>query len=297
MKNNVHHELIKKTKTQYLAYQFANVYHNLIFRKHTLLNKPPIIVYQMGKVGSSTLVKTLDRLNLTRPIFHVHRITPSGLEYIREKGVQMGRGYPSSHYFLGKNLHSYIKDNLCNRKWTIITLTREPIGRNISAFFQSLNYRFPRFINELDKNQEKLLTIEMRDAFLKNYPHDLSLNWFDVELKQVFGIDVYKSDFPTMYGYKVYQSSNVELLVIRLEDLQKCYRQSLSEFIGIDPKKIVLNSSNVSSQKYYKTIYEYFKSHIYLPEEYIDRQYNSRYARHFYTEKEINEFRNKWKNR
>ena len=52
---------------------------NIQFEK-SLKNKQPLLVYQMGKVGSSTVTRTLTNISeLSIPIFHVHLLTPENI--------------------------------------------------------------------------------------------------------------------------------------------------------------------------------------------------------------------------
>ncbi len=51
-------------------------YHRLAIarRLQGVKQREPILVYQMGKVGSSTVVQTLEALGLPNPVLHVHTL-------------------------------------------------------------------------------------------------------------------------------------------------------------------------------------------------------------------------------
>jgi len=94
---------------------------------------PLIIVYQMGKVGSRSVFESLKESGV-KPIFHVHRMIPSNIE--RVKNGYRKRNVTPLNERIGPILYNKILKS--KRKAKIITLIREPLGRNISAFFQNL---------------------------------------------------------------------------------------------------------------------------------------------------------------
>jgi hypothetical protein len=44
------------------------------------LSRSEVIVYQMGKVGSSTVVKSLQKLDFDFEVYHVHALSDEGIE-------------------------------------------------------------------------------------------------------------------------------------------------------------------------------------------------------------------------
>ena len=55
------------------------------------------------------------------------------------------------------------------------------------------------------------------DIFIKEYSHDVPLQWFDLELKKATGINVYNYPFPKHKGYMTIEENNIELLIMKLE--------------------------------------------------------------------------------
>ena len=97
----------------------------------------PIITYQMGKVGSSTVQASLVAVDPERPIYHVHFLNPARVREIE----QQRRNYFGTEKisllrrpWLSEFLFKQIRKQ--NRNWKIVTLVREPIARNISTFFE-----------------------------------------------------------------------------------------------------------------------------------------------------------------
>jgi len=113
---------------------------SLLVRGHYLDNLregTPIIVYQMGKVGSNSIKNSLISCDV-KPVFHVHAVNPSHIKMITEEELANGRTPPD--FWLGERL--YVDVIRKGKIAKFITLVREPVSRNISAFFQS----FPRNI-------------------------------------------------------------------------------------------------------------------------------------------------------
>lgn len=137
----------------------------------------PILVYQMGKVGSSSAYKSL--LNQYRGIvLHSH-------------GFSASYGDPKTRL-----LYRWVTRHV--RALNIISLTREPIGRNISAFFH--NFERDTGVPYADS---KFSIEELRSIFLSNYDHEFPLKWFDKTILDNFDIDVFSRPFPP-HGFTTY---------------------------------------------------------------------------------------------
>jgi hypothetical protein len=182
---------------------------------------------------------------------------------------------------------------LKGKKWKIITLVRDPIARNISSFFQLIDdeYEFDYRKKARSMSTDELVE-ELIQFFLERHDHDVPLTWYDVELKPIFAIDVFATEFPKSRGYQIYHGENADVLLIRLEDLDRCAAVALKEFLGIESFKLM--NTNISTDKYYADAYREFIRKVHLPPDYIDRMYTSKFVRHFYSDEEIDLFRARW---
>lgn len=261
--------------------------------------KPPLLVYQMGKVGSTTVEHSLKATHLSKPIFHVHTLTIGGIEkaeelyYGKYRGVFRKSLLPGTrHLFISHYLRSKLETGRLDlhEKWKIVTLTRDPIARNISGFFEGITLRTPDFYERYKIGSIK--NEDLIDSFLQKYNHDEPLIWFDTELKAVFGVDVYSESFPKSKNYKIYHGQLADVLVLRSEGLNRCYSDAFKEFLNLD--EFMLINSNEASSKQYSIIYRNFLNSVVLPATYIDKMYTSKYVNHFYTEQEITTFKAKW---
>jgi hypothetical protein len=180
-------------------------------------------------------------------------------------------------------------------RWRVITLTRDPVARNVSSFFQigqaqcllglSRTGPLPPVADEVVER--------LGDLFLERFSgHDAPLTWFDDELKAVLGFDAYATPFPARQGYAIYESDRIDVLVLRVEDLRVRAEQALQEFLGVERFELV--DANTAEEKNYSALYRRFVETVDLPDTYLRRMYDSKYARHFYTEGERAAFRSSW---
>lgn len=243
-----------------------------------LLGRPiPIIVYQMGKVGSSSVQESLHRCGY-KPVYHLHRMNPAHIQRIRAEYAQKNQPPPDDS--LGEKLYAEIIQS--RRPAHFITLVREPIGRNISAYFQNLT-RFSASSVSIDAQI---------DAFLRDYPHDVPLTWFDDEVKPVLGIDVYSEIFPLEKGWIRFQNGPFELLLLRIELEDALKEKVIRDFIQRPDFKLI--NANAAESKEYADRYREFTHTIRLPESYIEKMCSAKYTRHFYSADEIEKIRAKW---
>lgn len=262
----------------------------------------PIINYQMGKVGSSTVQASLVALGREQPVYHVHFLNPARVRQIEQ---QRRKYFRTEKYgrlrrpWLYEFLYEQIQKK--DRHWNLITLVREPIARNISTFFENLEVtekaeaavyavRSAYYGFDIDVALEKL--DPLIELFFERLVHERPLRYFDDEISTVFGIDVFDSEFPRDRGFRIYHGDNADLLLIRLENLDQCAAAAFKAYLGVDGFSLI--SANVATDKVYAPLYRAFKSRIRLPQDYIDRMYDAEYSRHFYSDEEIQQFRRRW---
>jgi hypothetical protein len=257
----------------------------------------------MGKVGSSSIFRSLNALEMKIPIFHIHYLTHHYLdrnEYLQKKNYTP-LSYGGCRLLWNSQFVRRCYDRKTkNTKWKIITLVREPIIRNLSAFFQNMEimasgsgYHIQSIDYDYSLQFKPHRFDELAGIFLEKYDHETPLVFFDRELHGVLGIDVYSEEFDHGIGYKIFRGENIDTLLIRLEDLNAVAQDALNEFLGIDRFELI--SANVSKDKKHAEIYRRLLKTIRVPDDYIETMYGSKYARHFYTESELDAFQKKWR--
>jgi hypothetical protein len=273
--------------------------------EHGRFDKGPVLVLQMGKVGSRSVEAGLEERVKDRPVYHSHFLSPERVAETEKARRMYFRG--ERHRYLTRQwLSEFIlktfKAGRNDQHWKLVTLTREPVGRNISAFFENL-YMVPtknegEFMVSSDVYGLDPMLVSADDVsvlaelFYERAKHDSPLNFFDQEIRDTFGIDVLKAGFPVEKGYEIYGNDRVELLVLRLEDLARCAAPAFKEFLDLDDFELV--NRNIASKKHYASLYSAFIRQVAIKEEYVRTLLYSNYMRTFYSEQEIRAAENKW---
>lgn len=248
----------------------------------------PIVVFQMGSVGSSSIVSTLKGSVSEREVKHVHYMNGEALERIARTHTKAQKKIPK-HIVTAQFLKKKI-DRSNVKKIDIITAVRDPIARNISAFFQNLDVLINKDIL-LQKTSEEALGYAM-ELFMERYNHDIPLTWFDNEMAQAFHFDIYSQPFPCSKGYHIIQTEKTNLMIIRLENFNQIGSEALQRFLHSG--KITLSNRNSSETKWYSDIYSRFRNTVRFPKEFIDHMYSTKFMKHFYSSDEIDEFTARW---
>jgi hypothetical protein len=128
----------------------------------------------------------------------------------------------------------------------------------------------------------------MRDTVIRLLAGDTGIafpeQWFDRELRDTFGLDVFAEPFDHRQGYQILKHDCFTLLVLRMEDLDRILPEALGVFLTLDHRAITLKQKNVGAQKWYAEVYAEVKESLNLPPRVADRVLNSRYCKHFYPE-------------
>jgi hypothetical protein len=265
----------------------------------------PILVLQMGKVGSTSVQAGLEEQNLPRRIYHAHFLSQERTEQTEQQRrpyFRTARHQDLLRPWLYQFLLQQFRDDKSDRRWKIVTLTREPIARNLSAFFENLvvteHSESGRFTIQSDYYGIDPVEVstdspaDVIDLFLSRGKHDSPLQFFDREIKEIFGIDVLRESFPQDDGYKIYEGAKADLLVLKLETLRDCAEQAFRQFLDIKDFRLVYK--NVGAAKVYAPLYDAARKNMKVSSEYADRLYGSKYMTTFYSAAEIKAARDRW---
>ncbi|MCP5096081.1 MAG: sulfotransferase family 2 domain-containing protein [Chloroflexi bacterium] len=254
-----------------------------------------VIVYQMGKVGSTTIHASLENAKLPCPIYKVHFLSDEGMahgEEFHQKTLKIP-WETTPHIQTSQLLRQKIQSD-DTIKWKIITLVREPISREVSEFFQYVQSLYPELLDE-DGNLEKERTFRiLQTKFMFYNPQkNYTCRWFDMEMKGMFGLDVFAHPFNTEEGYTIINHGNVELLILRLESLDQSFIRAVTQFLDL-PTPIEMIKSNVRTEQKRGGVYQQVLQEFTIRESICRKIYASDYARQFYSEAEIEQFVQKW---
>jgi hypothetical protein len=249
----------------------------------------PIVVYQMGKVGSQSVYHSLRALDLDVPVYHLHT-----LNHLDEYEAEVRQRFANPQPYLealayGRKIRAEFEAAHW-QTWDLISLVRAPVPRAISEFFQNIETFFPDFSARVAHH--RISVQELHDFFLTQFQDTSPQTWFDHQVRELFGLDVYATPFDRARGYQIYQSARVRLLLMRLENLNTCAAHAMHAFLGLE--NFVLQKSNASSAKEYAALYQTFLDTLRLPDAFVAKMHSTRYARHFYTPEELNASVARW---
>lgn len=276
----------------------------------SLLRSGLHLVLTMPKVGSVTLRKTVSNLpvgghfesfhtfglqtyysdpslllhNPEAPNSPVHRIWRAGklaamIEAVREQrewALQVGAAPPP--------------------KPCIVTAVREPVARTLShIFWHCHHFRGPGIPIRIGATDAASILEGLRP-----FPYDEPARawwrrdpWFDANLRDVFGVDVFAEPFDAERGWTVYEKEHARVLLVRMESFARL-REALATFYGIQTDDVRVVHSNRSEEFAYSDQYEAVKRDLNLSSGLLDEIYESRFVRHFYTDDEVAAFKARW---
>lgn len=242
-----------------------------------LLNPDSIIVYQPGKVGSTTVCQGLEICGV--PSVHIHDInTYSNVKFGFHKGIS--------------EIYHYWVEHISNEKCiNIISLVRDPIARSISSYFQHFHDTY--IINMSNVNCDTLKGVT--DYIIKEQKcgeNGYMFQWFDNEFNNIFDIDVYKYPFNKEKGYSIIHKDNINILLLQMEKLNE-NEGLIAEFIGNSDFTLV--NSNIGSKKPYSYLYHDVLNEIELSDEILNYYYvNNLRMDHFYSDESKHKMRRRW---
>lgn len=227
-----------------------------------------VLIYQMGKVGSTSLEKSIPGS------IHLHSLYGNAPCWIFQKQHRSGLA------FINGYVGDFIKRRciLKRKKVKIITLVRDPYKRNLSMFFQDLSHWVYNYMGAQGADCRTDDSGFLFDVFESSFDHDYLHSWFDKEIRRLTGIDIYESSFSSQ-GFSIYKNGKFEVLLLRAEDLNN-NMDIIEKFLGIELK---VSSSNLGEKKWYSSLYREFK--IQAEKKllnYQDSLKESKFYKHFY---------------
>ncbi|NWF64507.1 MAG: hypothetical protein HXY38_09400 [Chloroflexi bacterium] len=260
--------------------------------------RSPIFVLQMGRVGSTSVVSAISQayqeIDCPVAVHHNHYI--ANYQKVQERARQDLEDYSLA---LGdiERVDRGVRETLLaqvekNHPVKIISLVRDPVARNVSTFF----FAFSQFVPDWkEKETQGLLSASALNVIFEGKRHFIqtAFHWFDEQIKDGLGLDVYAVPFDAARGWQVYKQGPVELLVLRMEDLYRTGEAILRQFLHLPAFKMVKVNTGEERESY--ELYRRFLTHP-ISQEYLEMTYATKLARHFYTEAEIAQSIHRWRN-
>lgn len=241
--------------------------------------KPLVLIYSMGKVGSSTLKASFDHAYPFLPVYQIHFLSDLWLK----KKLPAMSSYFGMHTKWAEEFFSF-RSAHPDYRMKIITLVREPVVRNISDVFENGREFFKSSLEEA--GEDKIID------WLKKDDYEYTLNWFDTEFFEWTGVDIYSLPFDREKGFSCWKMKDFDLLCIKLEKLDERIEEAMQELAGFPFSLDVTanKSENKEGKELYKSVLKKFR----IPAEKGDWLYGSKLVTHFYTEEEIARFKAQW---
>lgn len=232
-----------------------------------------VLIYQVGKVASSSIRATIQHLPQYE-IHQVHRLVADNVERVQRE--HRLRGWTPPPADIGPSgagaLQRYLNPR---RPAKIITLVREPIGRNISYYFQNLDKIHGR------RAAHELPLQTLIDGFTENYPYsDDPLTWFDYEFAPALGVDVYASGFQAGMAAHRWQSGPYDILLLRCDTDDSQKLAALRDFFALPG--LEMRYANITDTKPGAAANRAFRETVRFPEDYLDRMLDNRFTRFFF---------------
>jgi hypothetical protein len=274
-----------------------------------------VLIHTMGKVGSTAVMRSLERVNIYCRHYHwvgaetqaffdrLEQVSPTGLShwnfYVQNR-LNISRARSA---LLDADYVSAIK---------VITAIRAPIDQILSHYFQAL----PVYEKSLATRKLEINAANIRDnikegveLYMSNPNRTLAdltrelnedncdrimfcwlvhnyLRWFDEEFRPFFRTDILAGK--PNHGFQI--TGNV--LILKFEDLSTRGEQVVASYAQRPRLKLIRD--NVAVQKNYGDLYREITGTMKFPAQFVDHLCNSPYVRHFYSAEEREMMRRKW---
>ncbi len=214
------------------------------------------LIYQMGKVGSKTIHRTLIDADIKS--YHTHR------------------------HVVARRI---ISETKC--KLIVISGYREPLARTISAFFQNMDNKNSHWFLG-DRNDILRLStqdlIKLFDEKLEPHLETMLNPWFDNFLDS---IEMDRTQLKmNEWGFTA-ASNDMDILGYKLEKFSDFGAEFFKRFSGV-LKQDGFKDRNLASEKWYAPIYRDFVASYKISEEEYDRTFSdTSFSNYVYTKPEI----------
>ncbi|WP_305767545.1 putative capsular polysaccharide synthesis family protein [Candidatus Epulonipiscium viviparus] len=212
--------------------------------------------------------------------------------------------FPHSSYIFNKKVN--LKRN---NKLKLTFGLREPIGQNLSLIYHLISHMGDSRVNGLSIRlfqvslAEKIDVQKIFDNCLMRYSYpDMKKNDLDIVdpylIQQNISqfcenvIDIMRYPFDKEKGYTIIREGNIEVFVYQLEKLNNLIPE-LSSWVGIPFDK--LENCNMAADKWIADSYKQAQKELVISQEYFDACFNEPYVKHFYSDADIEKFKNRWR--
>lgn len=248
-----------------------------------------VLVYQMGKVGSSSIEHTLGERNI--PSYHIHTFDDHEEFHMYHNKKDVSKFFDLKNRTIYRIILNHRKRILQKREQIkIITLVRDPIATVLSRFFQDLHLQFIEGKKNDAIHRDIATTFKhLEHCFDNNINLNYFADWFDNELKRNFHLDIMNQQVDNRQLFFSFSNKRAQVMLIKCEQLSALDKE-IGEFLNLDD--FVLKNSNEAKNKWYSNVHQYFKQHYDFSK--LFYMYDLPLYRHVYSEQEREAFKAKW---
>ncbi|MEP7305684.1 MAG: putative capsular polysaccharide synthesis family protein [Acidobacteriota bacterium] len=274
----------------------------------------PVCLYQMGKVGSNSLLSLLSqKLPAGTQLMYSHYLVEAFLLEM-ESWLGDDRWDPAWRGSVEQTIANMRQVGqtfaASPSRLTVVTAVRDPLAVVISSFLQNVEGyggalvwgsetteagRIELLLEFLKTQTERWALGETGGGlagtvtrFLLDYP----AGWFDREMHASLDVDVYSYPFPHDQGYQIISTDQADVLILRYEDFSTAILPALHEFLGLTD--VALGFHNRSEDKPTAPLARAVRERLRVAPEVVTRIYSTRHGRHFYTQSEREQFARRW---
>lgn len=250
-----------------------------------------IVILSLPKCGGCSLQATLSATFTGDFTAHVHVWTRDGMEHLIESEKDrgdFGRDVTLRHIDTAARLRDYLLVAPRADSWWFCGV-REPISYALSLFFE-MQVTYPGVRSEYGVSEIREY-IESGQGFFGDVRR--LDEWFETEFFTATGIDVFASPFDTRRGYSVVKRETKRACVYRMEFFDGINR-AIAETFDIPLSIVRSGVANRAVDKDYADRYHEAIRTIRFSREFLGEVYQTRYARHFFTDEERLRFKAKW---
>lgn len=233
------------------------------------------ILYEMGGIADPQLAALANLMKNEEGFLHVHVLNRL---HAMEVNAHLRYHGGTSLFPHGKALTQSKQVSKSKGKVRVVTFVDDPITININNYFANLDHYFRR------EEGQTLSGDEIANGFASRCHHKYPLSWFDKELHQVLGINVYGR--PLTGKLARIDQDNYELLVVRADLPPQEKAAAIADFIGIATEAILADISATTTVT---------AARLNLSDSYISEMLSSKMVRHFYKPEEIRALAEKWR--
>jgi hypothetical protein len=276
-----------------------------------------VLVYTMGKVASVPLMRSLEAVDIY--CRHLHWVTPDTQAFFERLEQVSPTRLTHWNFYVQNRLNmrqgrSALQDAEYAPLIKVITAIRAPIEQILSHYFQAC----PVFKSALKMRKLEFTAANVRDAIadgielymtnpartINDLTRDLTeqncdkilfcwlvhnyLHWFDEEFRPFFPTDILAGSLND--GFQIAGNA----LILRFEDLSPHGERAVAAYARRPRFKLLRVNTGV--QNAYGDVYGEVADTIKFPAPFVDYLCNSAYVRHFYSDGERAEMRQKWIN-